>query len=208
MVEDVWIQSDGMTGQLQETKLSIAHFDKNAYSRMNVSLAMQVLSASVARMIRSAINDDEIFLALRNKNMYTHLADLCENWNFVVDICNSRDGAHSPENARDRQMVLLDVLSWFTKWEKIHLAAVQKGEATEFNFFCAGDLVLHSFVDLGSCLRHSDLLRRGWAEHQSPQHEHRCRRVVFWRRPPNGWRKHEQNDGTTVESRWIQGCCI
>ena len=67
--------------------------------------------------------------------MYTHLADLCENWNFVVDICNSRDGAHSPENARDRQMVLLDVLSWFTKWEKIHLAAVQKGEATEFNFF-------------------------------------------------------------------------
>lgn len=135
MVEDVWIKSDGATGQLQETMLSFAHFDKNAYSRMNVSLAMQVLSASVARMIRAAIEDDEIFLELRNKRMYTHLADLCENWNSVVDICNSRDGEHSPENARDRQMMLLDVLSWFTKLKRLHLAALQKGEATEFNFF-------------------------------------------------------------------------
>ena len=135
MVEDVWIESDGTSGQLQQTKLSFAHFDKNAYSRMNVSLAMQVLSASVASMIRSAINDDEIFLALENKQMYNHLADLCDKWDLVVDICNGRDGAHSPENARTRQMVLLDVLSWFTKWEKLHLAAVENGEATEFNFF-------------------------------------------------------------------------
>lgn len=43
------------------------HFDKNAHSRMNVSLATQVLSAFVADMIRQAIDDDDIELPLKKR---------------------------------------------------------------------------------------------------------------------------------------------
>ena len=51
LMEDVWLRLDGLSCQLQETKLTIHHSDKNAYSCMDVILAMQVLSASVVRMI-------------------------------------------------------------------------------------------------------------------------------------------------------------
>ena len=42
-IEDIWLALGGGSSQLQETKLTNYHFDKNAFSRMNVSLAMQVL---------------------------------------------------------------------------------------------------------------------------------------------------------------------
>ncbi|KAL7542027.1 hypothetical protein ACHAWF_011062 [Thalassiosira exigua] len=137
MVEEVWMSMDGLTCQLQDSKLTVGHFDKNAYSRMNVSLAMQILSASVARMIREAIADDEIKLILRNKGMYNHIAHLCENWNLVVDICNGRDGPHSPLNAEERQTQLLNVLNWFSQWKAKHDvdAANESKSTNEYNFF-------------------------------------------------------------------------
>ena len=46
MIEEVWLKTDGASGQLQATKLTAHHFEKNVYSRMNVLLTMQVLSAS------------------------------------------------------------------------------------------------------------------------------------------------------------------
>ncbi|KAL7533595.1 hypothetical protein ACHAXR_005333 [Thalassiosira sp. AJA248-18] len=135
MAENIWLETGGVTGQMHETKLTIRHFDKNAHSRMNVKLAMQVLSASVARMIREAIADNDITLQLKRKGMYNHLADLYEKWNTVADICNGRDGPHSPSNAVERQTVLLDILDWFSKWKAKHDSMVQKKEATEYNFF-------------------------------------------------------------------------
>ena len=45
---------------------------------MNVSLAMQVVSFSVSSMIRATTKDNEIELYLNNKEIYNHLADLCE----------------------------------------------------------------------------------------------------------------------------------
>jgi hypothetical protein len=47
-------------------------------------------------MICNAIADDGIMLSLRIKGMYSHVADLCEHWNKVVDICNGRHGLYSP----------------------------------------------------------------------------------------------------------------
>ena len=135
MIEVVWLKTGGATGQFHETKLTVYHFEKNAYSRMNVSLATQVLSASVAKMIRDAIADDEIQLPIRKKEMYNHLADLCEKWNEVVDICNGKGGPHTPENAVERQVKLLSTLNWFSKWKKSHDAKVLSEDATEFNFF-------------------------------------------------------------------------
>ncbi|KAL9182387.1 hypothetical protein ACHAXT_013039 [Thalassiosira profunda] len=135
MIEEIWLETGGATGQFHDTKLTIRHFAKNAFTRMCVSLAMQVLSMSVALMIREAIADVEIELSLRVKGMYNHVADLCENWNTVVDICNGREGAHTPANARERQRILLDVLKWFSGWRALHDELVAKDKAGEYNFF-------------------------------------------------------------------------
>jgi hypothetical protein len=64
MIEEVWLGSGGASGQLQATKLTTHHFEKNAYSRMNVSLATQLLSASTAAMITNVMMDDDIILNL------------------------------------------------------------------------------------------------------------------------------------------------
>ena len=132
-----WLKCDGASRQLQSTKLTSRHFNKNAYSRMNVKLAIQLLSQSTAKMICYAIADDDesVVLSLHVKGMYSHVADLCEHWNAVVDICNGRDGPHSPDNAAMRQSCLLDTLVWFAKWKELYDERVRMKLATEFNFF-------------------------------------------------------------------------
>ncbi len=86
MIEEVWLKYDGASGQLQSSKLTSRHFDKNAYSWMNVQLATQLLSQLTEEMILYAIADNGIMLSLNNKGMYNHVADFCEHWNEVVDI--------------------------------------------------------------------------------------------------------------------------
>ena len=135
MIHEIWLKCDGACGQLQSTKLTSRHFDKNAYSCMNVKLATQLLSQSTVEMVRYAISDESVVLSLRNKGMYNHVANLCEHWNYVVDICNGRDGPHSPDNAAMRQSRLFDTLVWFSKWEELHDERVRKKLATEFNVF-------------------------------------------------------------------------
>jgi hypothetical protein len=46
LVHEIWLKCDGVSGQLQSTKLTSRHFVKNAYSCMNVRLATQLLSQS------------------------------------------------------------------------------------------------------------------------------------------------------------------
>jgi hypothetical protein len=135
MIEEVWLKCDGASGQLHSTKLTSRHFDKNAYSRMNVKLATQLLSQSTVEMIRCAIADDGITLSLNNKGMYNHVADFCERWNEVVDICNGRRGPHSTANATQRQTSLLETLAWFSGWKELHDERVRLKLATEYNFF-------------------------------------------------------------------------
>ena len=69
--------------------------------------------------------------------MHNHLADLCENWNLVVDICNGRDGPHTCGNGYERQSQMLGVLSWFTDWKKMHDTAMadDSSPTTEYNLF-------------------------------------------------------------------------
>jgi hypothetical protein len=55
-------------------------------------LAMQLLSQLTMEMICCAIADNGITLSLNHKGMYNHVADFCEHWNEVVDICNGRHG--------------------------------------------------------------------------------------------------------------------
>jgi hypothetical protein len=73
--------------------------------------------------------------SLNNKGMYNHVADFCEHWNEVVDICNGRRGPHSPANATQRQTSLLETLAWFSRWKELHDKRVKEKHATEFNCF-------------------------------------------------------------------------
>ncbi len=59
---------------------------------MNVSLALM-------EMICNAISDNTIVLSLCNKGIYNHVADSCKRLNVIADICNGRDGPHSPDKA-------------------------------------------------------------------------------------------------------------
>ena len=135
MVCNVWRALGGGTSQLQESKLTAAHFDKNAFSRMNVALAMQVFSSTVTEMIRRAIDADDVALPTSNKGAYKSLSYLCENVNNLADICNGRHERHTPANAVERQHNLLRILDWFSKWKSIHDERVAAKEATEYNFF-------------------------------------------------------------------------
>ncbi len=135
MIEEVWLQSDGTSGQLQTTKLTSHHFEKNAYSRMNVSLAMQSLSASTAAMITNAMQDDDILLRLRDKGMYGKIHDLCTHWIGMVDICNGQSGPHNTENELNRQTQLLETLNWFLNWRILHEKMLSNNRASEYIFF-------------------------------------------------------------------------
>ena len=66
-----------------------------------------------------------------------HVADICERWNEVVDICNGRRGPHSPANANatQRQTSLLETLAGFSRWKELHDKRVKEKHATEYNFF-------------------------------------------------------------------------
>jgi hypothetical protein len=92
MIEEIWLNCNGASGQLQSTKLITQHFEKHAYSWMNVSLALM-------EMICNAISDNTIVLSLCNKGIYNHVADSCKRLNVIADICNGRDGPHSPDKA-------------------------------------------------------------------------------------------------------------
>jgi hypothetical protein len=91
MIHEIWLKCDGASDQLQSTKFTSRHFDKNAYSCMNVKLATQLLSHSTVKMVHYAISVKSVVLSLCVKGMYNHVADLCKHWNAVVDICNGRD---------------------------------------------------------------------------------------------------------------------
>jgi hypothetical protein len=108
MIHKIWLKCDGASGQRQSTKLTSRHFDKNAYSCMNVRLATQLLSQSTVKMIQYAISksNESVVLSLHVKGMYNHVVDLCEHWNAIIDICNGWDGPHSPNYAAMRQSCL------------------------------------------------------------------------------------------------------
>ncbi len=79
--------------------------------------------------------DKSALLSLYNKFMYSHVADLCEHWCSIVDICNGWDGPHSPSNAAQKQTWLLDMLAWVFRWKELHDEMVKEKRSTEYSHF-------------------------------------------------------------------------
>ena len=94
MIEVVWLETGNETLQFHSTKLTIYHFDKNAYSKMDVVLAAQLVLGSTCQLIRDAILDNVTVLPIHDKNIYYHLTNICDHWNKLLNVTNSRDGSH------------------------------------------------------------------------------------------------------------------
>lgn len=138
MVETCWLATGGGTVQMDATKLSAQHFNKDNNSRMDVPLAMQVLSASTARMMRKAVDDPALVLGtFRQKEVFKPLIILIEKWDKLVDIMNGRNYNYTPENGCAVQRELLTTLAWFTKWKNKHDKLVAAGKRNEYNFLAA-----------------------------------------------------------------------
>ena len=104
-------------------------------------------------------------LSVHNKDMYNHIPDLCEHWNAVVDLCNGRDGPHSPSNAVQRHSCLLDMLAWFSRLKELHDETVKEKHSTEYK----QNLVPHQVIVAGSDHCNSDLLCVEGPEYQPNQ---------------------------------------
>ena len=99
------------------------HFNKDGFSRMNMSLATQLLSSSIASMMEATIKDVNISSHLRLKPwQYRHIINLARKVDSLVDICNGRSRNHeytglfTPESGLEMQNNLLEILECFSIW--------------------------------------------------------------------------------------------
>jgi len=115
MTKDAWesTQAPGVS-TLRTSRLTIAHFEKDCFSRMRVYLAMQVVSGSVVAMLKEYTASDEPRRAL-----YAPLIELCEKFDRIVDIWNSCSQKNAPiinSPVHDLLFEALDILEWFSLW--------------------------------------------------------------------------------------------
>ena len=115
MIRDVWERQGGASvSQIRTTKLSVAHFEKNCFSRMRVSLSLQAVSRSVATML------EEFAAAIAEmRNIYAPLIELCRKLDRIVDIWNSRSDRGAPIiNSAHHSLLYeaLEILEWFSVW--------------------------------------------------------------------------------------------
>jgi len=105
---------------LTRGKLTNAHFKKDAFTRMRVSLAVQVMSNSVVNMLKK-------YSADRNEaHIFQPLIEFCFQMNRFVDICNGRPAGDrlSPDDAygnihstEDKALDHLgEVMQFFENW--------------------------------------------------------------------------------------------
>lgn len=139
LVKDAFVATGGGSNQLQPTRLSSRHFNRDANSRMDCNAALNILSGSTANMIEAAINDDaiETIGSIRLKKILLPLMHFIRRWNFMVDIMlgKSKYGNYTPSNGRLIQVELLKIMKRLSEWQKDHAARVAEGTRTKWNFF-------------------------------------------------------------------------
>ena len=105
------------------TKLSEKYFNKDRFSRINMSLPIQLVSSSVASMMDTAIKGVNISSHLRLKSwQYRHIIKLARKVDSLVYICNGRSRNHeyialfTPGSGLEMQNNLLEILEYFSIW--------------------------------------------------------------------------------------------
>ena len=97
MLQDVWNatrlvgpQQDG--GGLKASKLTLAHFEKNPLTRMNVRLAVQVLSNTMYWLCTVLLLRVNAAEHRRLSPLFPPILRLVQHMNHLVDVCNTRVG--------------------------------------------------------------------------------------------------------------------
>ena len=75
--------------RLMDTRLTEKHFNKDGFSRMNVSLVVQVLITHTHNMIQTVIADDNAMKNIRlNFDRHNEMLNLMSKVNLLAVICN------------------------------------------------------------------------------------------------------------------------
>ena len=92
ILRDVWVATHFHDGHaaLKRTKLSSAHFDKNQMTRMNVRLAVQVLSATMLNLCKVTLPRTNPDVHRRLSPLIGPTLQLVTHFNHAVDVMNSR----------------------------------------------------------------------------------------------------------------------
>jgi hypothetical protein len=127
MIQDIWrLTRKKSPHRLMDTMLTEKHFNKNAFLRMVVMYAVQLMSSRVVMMIKKSLLDPSIVSDLRLcPDKYRKIIEMAENVDRLVDICNGRSkeqgkyfSYYTPESGEKIQRELLSILDWFTKWRE------------------------------------------------------------------------------------------
>ena len=122
MIKKAWLWDDEGFGATRKTVLTEDHFYKNAYSRMRVHLAVQVLSRSVGYLIDRYTSDnelrDEMGSSLAEK--YSPLKDIVLACDKLVDIWNANyskgyECLNSPDHSSLKE--LHSIMLLFAEWK-------------------------------------------------------------------------------------------
>ena len=121
-LENVWKKSAGSgMGSIRTNNLTHEHFHKNAYSRMRVHLAVQVVSQSMIRLI------DKHASECGGIEKYQSLKKIITSIDRLVDICNNTamnnqkefKGCEMINNPNHYHLTeLLDILEIFATWKE------------------------------------------------------------------------------------------
>lgn len=116
MIEDVWkLTKVNNKYRLVDTKLTEKHFNRDAYSRINIALAVQLLSNSIKNILVKLLNNENIRNSLRlRRNQYKEIEEMMAHMNSLVDICNRRFNLFNSSNRNTIIQQLLLILSWFS----------------------------------------------------------------------------------------------
>jgi hypothetical protein len=130
MIFNVWTKfGGGGISQLRFNKLTLEHFYKDAFNRMRVPLALQIISHSVAEMLREAIATWPEFTC------FGSLMEMCLKFDRLVDIMNGAGQGKRAPVVNDSQHVMLyealEILRWCADWRQ---DLVQRGLPLEINF--------------------------------------------------------------------------
>ena len=179
ILRDVWASThftSGGAAALKQTRLTSGHFDKNEMTRMNVRLAVQVLSntmINLATVVLPRVNPDAF---RRLSVLYGPTLQLAAHVNHLVDVMNTRvtveklniDLVNDPEHRHVRE--LLHVSAFVQRWRQqamrdastrvarpIRWLAKEAGEdAIVVGLGVAALARLHAMADFPLCLRRLD----------------------------------------------------
>jgi hypothetical protein len=101
MIKSIWQSYESAGSQLRKTHLGHDHFELDAYKKMRVFLAVQVMSQSTIGMIKehceSDDNDDDI-------SIYQGMIEIFDKIDRLVDICNAYHEDQDTKSGRARNV--------------------------------------------------------------------------------------------------------